>query len=142
MSTSTTETQPKQSPRGLLKQLQEKYAVFRDFQPLAIGIDKQVINVLPDVERKVLRIALGIHTASTPYLKQLASASARYGLDGSPDGEVSDEHRSYAKNVLAERRKKVIETRKQQQAEQEAAEAERRRTEKLAELAAKFSPRR
>ncbi|HEY8605619.1 MAG TPA: ProQ/FinO family protein [Noviherbaspirillum sp.] len=142
MSNTTTDAQQKPSPRGLLKQLQDKYAVFRDFLPLAIGIDKQVIAAMPEVDRKTLRIALGIHTGSNPYLKHLKDAQSRFGLEGGVEGEVSEEHRTHAKNLLAERRKKAMETRKALQAEQEAAEAERRRAEKLAQLAAKFSPSR
>lgn len=142
MSTTTTDEQQKTSPRGLLKQLQEKYAVFRDYQPLAIGIDKQVIAAMPEVDRKTLRIALGIHTGSNPYLKRLKDAGKRYGLDGAEGGEVSEEHRGHARNLLAERRKKAIESSKALQAAEEAAEAERRRAEKLAQLAAKFSPSR
>ncbi|GIZ50178.1 ProQ/FINO family protein [Noviherbaspirillum aridicola] len=139
MSNTTNDAQQKASPRGLLKQLQEKYAVFRDYQPLAIGIDKQIIASMPEVDRKTLRIALGIHTGSNPYLKQLKDAQKRFGLDGAEGGEVSEEHRTHARNLLAERRKKAIESRKALQAAEEAAEAERRRAEKLAQLAAKFS---
>lgn len=143
MSNTTNDEQQKAGPRGLLKQLQEKYAVFRDFQPLAIGIDKQIIAAIPEVDRKTLRIALGIHTGSNPYLKRLKESEKRYTLDGAEGGEVSEEHRTHAKTVLAERRKKAIESRKAVQAAEEAAEAERRRAEKLAQLAAKFSsPRR
>lgn len=143
MSNTTNDEQQKTSPRGLLKQLQEKFGVFRDYQPLAIGIDKQIIAAMPDVDRKTLRIALGIHTGSNPYLKRLRDADKRFGLDGAEGGEVSEEHRTHAKTVLDERRKKAIESRKAVQAAEQAAEAERRRAEKLAQLAAKFSsPRR
>ena len=51
---------PSQNARQLLKDLQEKFPVFRDSQPLAIGIDKQLMARLPGLERKPLRIALGI----------------------------------------------------------------------------------
>lgn len=142
MSTTTNDAQQKPSPRGLIKQLQDTYAVFRDFQPLAIGIDKQIIAAMPDVDRKTLRIALGIHTGSNPYLKRLKEAQKRYGLDGAEGGEVSEEHRTHAKNLLEERRKKAIESRKAILAAEQAAEAERRRAEKLEQLAAKFSPSR
>jgi ProP effector len=42
---------PSQNARQLLKDLQEKFPVFRDSQPLAIGIDKQLMARLPGLER-------------------------------------------------------------------------------------------
>ena len=136
---------PVQSARALLKELQEKFAPFRDCLPLAIGIDKQLIERLPEVDRKTLRIALGLHTNSTRYLKAMAKASARFDLDGNAAGEVPEAHRTHAEETLRERFRKEAEQRKaQRQAEQEAAEAERaaqRRVEKLNQLAAKFSSR-
>jgi ProP effector len=68
---------PAQLARALLKQLQTRFPAFRDCQPLAIGIDKQLIAELPDVSRKVLRIALGIHTNSLRYLAQLSEKFSR-----------------------------------------------------------------
>jgi ProP effector len=50
------------SPRSLLKQLQTQFPAFRDFLPLSIGIDKQLLAVLPDLDRKTMRTAW----ASTP----------------------------------------------------------------------------
>ncbi|RJF96037.1 ProQ/FINO family protein [Noviherbaspirillum saxi] len=124
------------SPRQLLKTLQEQYAVFRECRALSIGIDKQIIAAQPDVPRKVLRIALGIHTNSTPYLKAMERATSRFDLQGNAAGEVVEEHRERAKTMLRERYKKVAEQRK---AQREAEEAERRHAEKLEQLTAKFS---
>lgn len=134
---------PVQAARALLKDLQEKFAPFRDCLPLAIGIDKQVIARLPEVDRKTLRIALGLHTNSTRYLKAMAKATVRVDLDGNPAGEVPEAHRAHADESLRERFKKEAEQRKaQRQAAREAEEAERaarRSAEKLSQLAAKFS---
>ena len=71
-----------------MKQLQEQFPVFRDCLPLAIGIDKQLLARLPDLSRKELRIALGIHTHSLRYLKTTEKATARVDLDGNPAGEI------------------------------------------------------
>lgn len=135
-----------QSARALLKELQEKFPPFRDCLPLAIGIDKQILERLPEVERKTLRIALGLHTNSTRYLKVMAKAAARFDLDGNAAGEVPEAHRTHAEETLRERFRKEAEQRKaERQAQQEAAEAERlaqRHAEKLTQLAAKFSGRR
>lgn len=129
---------PLQAARVLLKELQQKFAVFRDHQPLAIGIDKQLLARQPEIDRKVLRTALRIHTNSTPYLKAMGKATTRFDLDGNTADEVSEAHREHATATLNERFKKVAEQRK---AQREAEVADRRRAEKLEQLAAKFSRR-
>lgn len=132
-----------QTARTLLKEIQEKYAVFGNCQPLAIGIDKQLIAQMPDVSRRVLRMALGMHTNSLRYLKSMENATVRLNLDGTEADAVTDEHRAHAAATLKERFKKNAEQRKaQRQAEEtqrKAEEAERRRADKLNQLAAKFS---
>ncbi len=143
MTTTDSTPNPFQSARILLKELQEKFSVFGDFLPLAIGIDKQLIALMPDVSRKSLRTALGIHTNSLRYLKGMEKATARFNLDGTHAADVTDEHRAHATTTLKERFKKNAEQRKAQQqaeeAQRKAEEAERQRSEKLNQLAAKFS---
>ena len=121
--------------RALLKDLQARYDVFRNFSPLAIGIDKQLFEQLPGVSRKSLRLAMRNHTISTRYLKEMEKGSVRLNLDGSPAGEVTDENRRHAAEQLRERFKKQAEQRK---AVEEAARAEQRRQEKLSQLTEKF----
>ncbi len=127
---------PVQAARALLKECQEKFAVFRDYQPLAIGIDKQLAAHYPEISRKVLRIALGIHTKSQRYLKAMEKASVRLDLDGKQADEVTQAQRDHAAEMLRERFKKMAEQRK---AQREAEEATRKHAEKLNQLAAKFS---
>jgi ProP effector len=130
-----------QSPRALLKQLQQQFKAFRDCLPLAIGIDKQVLARLPDLNRKTMRAALGIHTGSMRYLRAMEKATVRFDLDGNPGAEVTDTHRQHAKELLQERFKKEADRKK---AEREAAaqeEADRKRLEKLQQLASKFAKR-
>jgi len=134
---------PVQTARVLLKELQEKFAVFRDYLPLAIGIDKQLIARLPELNRKTLRIALGMHTNSLRYLKGMEKATVRFDLDGNNADEVTEVHRAHASETLRERFKKNAEQRKAQrvaEAAQLAAEkAARQHAEKLSQLTAKFS---
>jgi len=134
---------PAQTARALIKELQEKFAVFRDCQPLAIGIDKQLLTRMPELDRKVLRTALGIHTNSLRYLKIMEKATIRFDLDGNAAAEVTDTHRAHAVETMRERFKKDAEKRKAlrdaEQAARKEAEAERQRTEKLGQLLAKFS---
>jgi ProP effector len=137
--TPTPASNPAQSARALLKDFQEKFAVFRDCMPLAIGIDKQLLARIPELDRKVLRIALGMHTNSSRYLRRMAKATVRVDLDGNNTDEITDAHRTHAADILKERAKKEMDQRKAQLEAEEAAEAERKRAEKLNQLAAKFS---
>ena len=133
-----TQDTPAEKPadtRALLKTLQEHFEVFRNFSPLAIGIDKQVFEKLPELSKKSLRLAMRSHTISTRYLKEMEKGTVRLNLDGSPAGEVTDENRQHASEQLKERFKKQAEQRREAEA---AAKAEQRRQEKLSQLTEKF----
>jgi len=135
MTTTESTTDKPIDARVLLKDLQTRFDVFRNFSPLAIGIDKQVFAQLPDVSKKSLRLAMRSHTISTRYLKEMEKGTVRLNLDGTPAGEVTDENRQHAAELLRERYKKQAEQRK---AAAEEAKAEQRRAEKLNQLAEKF----
>ncbi|WP_322403205.1 ProQ/FinO family protein [Massilia luteola] len=130
-----------QSPRALLKHLQQQFKAFRDCLPLAIGIDKQVLARLPGLNRKTMRAALGIHTGSMRYLRAMEKATLRYDLDGNPGAEVTDTHRQHAKELLQERFKKEAERKKAERDAAAQAESDRKRQEKLQQLASKFAKR-
>lgn len=136
---------PGLSARAMLKQLQERFAVFRECQPLAIGIDKQVLAAQPDIDRKTLRIALRMHVSSLRYLKEMQQATQRFDLEGKPVAEVTEEHRTHAAETLKERFRKEGEQRRAKAAAEKAAAEEaraaERRERKLNELAAKFAKR-
>jgi len=131
--------------RVLLKDLQARFDVFRNHSPLAIGIDKQVFAQMPEVEKKALRLAMRSHTISTRYLKEMEKGTVRLNLDGTPAGEVTDENRQHAAELLRERFKKQVEQRKAAEAATKAAEAaakaEQLRAAKLSQLAEKFARR-
>ncbi len=135
MNTPQAEQTPGQKARALLKALQETYPVFRDYSALAIGIDKLILAQQPDLERKTLRIALGMHTNSLRYLKTMEKAQHRHDLAGNVVADIPEEHRKHATEVLRERFKKDAERRK---AQREAEALERQRTEKLNQLVQKF----
>ncbi|NRR28704.1 ProQ/FinO family protein [Oxalobacteraceae bacterium] len=130
---------PALTPRTLLKQLQQQFPAFRDCLPLAIGIDKQLLARIPDLDRKTMRAALGIHTGSLRYLKAMEKAKVRYDLDGTAGAEVTDTHRSHATQVLQDRFKKEAERKKAERDAAAAEEAARLRADKLNQLTAKFS---
>ena len=138
MNTPETKETPEQSPRLLLKLLQEQYPAFRDHAPLAIGIDKALLKQNPAISKKTLRIALGMHTNSLRYLKTMEKATHRMGLDGEIGDALTDEHRKHATETLHERyRKNAERIRLQRVAEAEEAE-EKQRAEKLNKLVEKF----
>jgi ProP effector len=139
MNTPNPAPSPAQAARALLKDLQANFPVFKQALPLSIGIDKQLLSRLPGTDRKVLRIALGIHTNSLRYLKSLEKAKERYNLDGNPEGEVSDTHRSHAAETLRERFKREAEQRRAQREAERAEEVRKQSVEKLNQLAQKFS---
>jgi ProP effector len=128
-----------ESPRALLKQLQQQFPAFRNCLPLEIGIDKQLLARMPGLNRKLMRAALGIHTGSMRYLRAMEKATVRYDLDGKAGAEVTDTHRQHAKELLQQRFKKEAERKKAERDAAVEAEAERKRQEKLQQLATKFS---
>jgi ProP effector len=130
---------PALSARSLLKQFQQQFPAFRDCLPLAIGIDKQILARMPELDRKTMRTALGIHTGSLRYLRAMEKATVRYDLDGTAGAEVTDTHRTHAKETLQQRFKKEAERKKAERDAAQAEEANRLRQEKLQQLASKFS---
>ena len=128
-----------QTPRSLLKQFQQQFPAFRDCLPLSIGIDKQILARMPELDRKTMRTALGIHTGSLRYLRAMEKATVRYDLDGTAGAEVTDTHRLHAKDTLQQRFKKEAERKKAERDAAQAAEADKLRQEKLLQLASKFS---
>ena len=128
--------------RKLLKDIQTRFDVFRNFSPLAIGIDKQLLTQQPELNRKALRMALRSHTMSTRYLKEMQTGTVRLNLDGTVAGEVTEDARTHSAEQLRERFKKQAEQLKAAEAATKAtevtAQAEQRRQEKLGQLAEKF----
>jgi ProP effector len=142
----STNAVPASIAHALLQNLRKQFPVFNSAQPLAVGIDKQIIARLPDTDSKVLRVAMAMHTKSTPYLRKMTKAVTRFNLDGSAAEALNESHRSHAATVLAERIKRNEEFEKARREhelhvkrEAEEAEAARLRAEKITQLAAKFA---
>lgn len=75
-----------------------------------------------------------IHTASTRYLKAVSQSKIRFDLDGAPLGEVTEEQRRQALDMLKERFSKQAERHK-------AEQLAKQQQEKLQKLAEKFNSR-
>jgi len=125
-------TNARRLPNPVLETLLATFPVFRDGQPLAIGIHKAIRQRLPEIGEGALRVALKGYTASTKYLKAIANGNQRFDLDGTLAGEITAEQRQQALETLKDRFRKAAERKK---GEQEARE----RQEKLQKLAEKFS---
>ncbi len=96
----------------VLAQLIAAYSVFRGAQPLAIGIHKAIMAAQPEIDKNALRKTLQRHTASTKYLKSIASSSTRFGLDGQPAGDITPEQQQQANQALKDRFRKLAEQRR------------------------------
>jgi ProP effector len=102
------------SPRDpVLAQLAAAYAVFRDTQPLAIGIHKAIIVAHHELDKEDLRRALKLHTCSTRYLKSVSAGGARFGLDGQPAGDITPEQQARATQAIKDRFRKQAEQRRE-----------------------------
>ncbi|HSY28730.1 MAG TPA: ProQ/FINO family protein [Burkholderiaceae bacterium] len=137
---------PVSPAHAVLKTLKEHFPVFRNSNPLAIGIDKQIVALMPELNRRDLRAALGMHTKSTPYLKQIARLNDRFDLDGKVVSAVTDAQRLHAAAILKDRASKGAELRaakleaeRQAKRDAEQAEAAKKQAEKLGQLLSKFS---
>lgn len=103
----------------VLARLVATYPVFRDIQPLAVGIHKAIIAAHPDIDKAALRRTLQRHTASTRYLKVVAAGGRRFGLDGVPTGDITPEQQKQANQDLKDRFRKQAEQRREQLKAQE-----------------------
>jgi sRNA-binding protein len=89
-------------------------------KPIKLRIQADIQAAAPGVfTRSALSAFLRRHTGRTAYLVALARGGPRFGLDGEPSGEVSDEHRRAAVDEIERRRT-------QRQAREQELEQQRR----------------
>lgn len=89
-------------------------------KPIKLRIQTDIQQRAPGLfTKRALSGFLRRHTGSHSYLIALTRATQRFDLDGSPAGELSDEHRQAAAEELARRRAN--------RAQREAAEEDQRR---------------
>lgn len=74
-------------------------------KPLKLRIQADIQEQAPgEFSKGELSAFFRRHTGSTSYLFALVKSTTRFGLDGAPAGEISDEHRQLAQDELARRR--------------------------------------
>jgi hypothetical protein len=84
------------------------FPVWLNFQPLALGIDKDVFRLVndehfPGASKKVVQKVLRMHTHHGRYLAALVQGHERYQLDGVINGVISDPERQWAAEKIKER---------------------------------------
>lgn len=103
----------------VLARLVETYVIFRDIQPLAIGIHKAIIAAHPEIDKVAQRRTLQRYTASTKYLKAIAAGGSHFGLNGVPSGDITPEQQKQANQDLKDRFRKQAKQRREQLKAQE-----------------------
>lgn len=85
-------------------------ALFTAPVPLAIGIERKIQQSLGDTRLPKVRLRRALHcwTHRTGYLAVVAEGRCRQDLDGSDAGEPEEAHRTYARELVAERRAKRV----------------------------------
>jgi ProP effector len=74
-------------------------------KPLKLRIQSDIQEQAPgEFTKQDLSAFLRRYTTSTSYLVAITKAGTRFGLDGEPAGELSDEHRRIAAEELTRRR--------------------------------------
>ena len=82
-------------------------------QPLAIGIDADLIAAFPNLKPSRISSFLRIYTAEPCYLTRLKDGAPRFGLDGEISGHVTSAHETSArgrKKAIKKRLKKLSPT--------------------------------
>lgn len=68
-----------------------------DFKPLKIGAFEDLMTRHPETfKREELKVAMGLHARSTPYLQSVAAGKQRHDLDGNAVEPVAPEHVHHA----------------------------------------------
>ena len=84
------------------------FPVWLNYQPLAIGIDKDIFRLVndecfPGASKKVVQKLLRMHTGHSRYLQALVEGGERYRLDSTEEGGITDQQRQVAEKRLSER---------------------------------------
>lgn len=81
------------------------FSVWREYVPLAIGIEKQVFQLIARLElsssKRVVMRLLARHTHDKHYLQRLFAGGGRYNLDGTKAGEILPMEQKHAADKLA-----------------------------------------
>ena len=80
--------------------------LFKNYQPLAIGIDKVLLKIRPKgVTTRVLKYVLSCHCNSKRYLNVMVEGGSRFDVDGKEAGAITDKQVEKAKAMLHAKKK-------------------------------------
>lgn len=74
----------------------KKYDVLSRCRPLALNIDKHLIQELPQFDPQIIMRVLSNHYHRPKYLVNIAMGGKRFNLKGRFDGEITPEEQQYA----------------------------------------------
>ena len=81
------------------------FAVWREHQPLALGIERQIFQLIAaqqlSASKRVVQKLLYQHTHQRHYLLKVGQGGERFNLDGTADGAILPEEREHAGRLLA-----------------------------------------
>nr|UOP04760.1 ProQ/FINO family protein [Conchiformibius kuhniae] len=73
-----------------------KYDVFNRFKPLAVGIEQELVQALPQFDPKIINRVLSNHCRRPRYVKSVARGGKRFNLNNRFQGEVTPEEQAFA----------------------------------------------
>lgn len=77
-----------------------RYNIFRQYKPLAIGIEEKLCQDMSQYDPQIIRRVLANHCRRLRYLNALAKGGRRFDLNGRPKGEISPEEQQAAQTFL------------------------------------------
>jgi ProP effector len=95
------------------------YPEVKKRKPLKVGIFEDLKAAAPDIDPKMLRLALRVYTTSGAYLVACSKGHKRMDLNGNAVEEVSERDRARAAEILAARENKEKARAEAQKAESE-----------------------
>jgi|SRR6516162_1122124 ProP effector len=73
---------------------------FPEAEPLKVGIFEDLKATAPDINRKMLRLALRMYTTSGTYLFACSKGHKRIDLNGNEVEEISEKDKARAREIL------------------------------------------
>lgn len=95
-----------QRAKEFLTHLRKYFNVFQKYQPLMIGVVKDLAPIFPEIPKRVINTALHLHTNSKKYLKNIAKGYDRVDLCGQVISKTDKVSIQKAKKSLAQLFKK------------------------------------
>lgn len=95
-----------QRAKEFLTHLRKHFNVFQKYQPLMIGVAKELTPIFPEIPKRVINTALHLHTNSKKYLKNVSKGFDRVDLSGQVISTIDKVSIQKAKKSLAQLFKK------------------------------------